>query len=571
MIGPLEQFVQNYELKGIVVYNQRLDFVECNKSFRNIFLDFTENNLSALLQQIEKENNYLSQLIMAIETGQESAECTLAYDSINGRKNYNLRLTVTVCNGSKFFVCTFEDITEFLFLQSILSHQTDNLETLNGTSLAAVYRASVDGKVLYVNRGLVSMLDYSNERELYSLEPYQVWASISDREKLLQLLKTNNSINGFETRWRNKNNEIFWVSLAASCQYSPNNEISSFEVVAINVNEKKEAEIELQHLQNHLHNMVESKTIELQRANDLLLKEVSIRQRAESIYEILHSLAEKTTQTDSLNNLLEFIHNKLSSIIHAPNLYFAFFNRKANTYSFPYSVDQNDPVENFADVKLMKGSLTDYVRVSAKPLLVNKDGISKMEHNNQIRLVGSPCEQWMGVPLKDSSGVWGVLVVQSYTMQNVFSQSDLLLFSNLADNISMAISQYRAEQARKKIEALYNTVVDNLQQGVIMCDPEDNILFANKAFSNIVKIPPDILTTMNISELIPKKEVGRTASVRELRSIGERSTYHLTLIRKDGERINVSVSGIPNFESDNVFQGTIGLFEIIEDMDDFIE
>ena len=317
--------------------------------------------------------------------------------------------------------------------------------------------------------------------------------------------------------------------------------------------------------------MVESKTIELKRANDLLLKEVSIRQRAESIYEILHALAEKTTQTESLKNLLQFIHNKLSSIIHTPNLYFAFFNRDTNTYSFPYSVDQNGPVENFSDTERMKGSLTDYVRVSAKSLLINKDGISKMVRNNQIRLVGSPCEQWMGVPLRDSNGVWGVLVVQSYTMQNVFLQSDLLLFSNLADNISMAISQYRAEQARKKIEALYNTVVDNLQQGVIMCDPEDNILFANKAFSNIVKIPPDILITMNISELIPKKEVGRTASVRELRSIGERSTYHLTLIRKDGERINVSVSGIPNFESENIFQGTIGLFEIIEDTDDFIE
>ncbi len=96
----------------------------------------------------------------------------------------------------------------------------------------------------------------------------------------------------------------------------------------------------------------------------------------------------------------------------------------------------------------------------------------------------------------------GVLVVQSYEMKNVFSSSDLVLFSGLADSISMAIGRYRAEQNRRRIESLYNTVVDSLVQGVVMCDPMDKILFANRAFSRIVGIPASELVGRDFSELV---------------------------------------------------------------------
>ena len=104
-----------------------------------------------------------------------------------------------------------------------------------------------------------------------------------------------------------------------------------------------------------------------------------------------------------------------------------------------------------------------------------------------------------------------------------------------------------------------------------MCDPADNILFANKAFSNIVGIPAEQLKGMNISSLISSRDVGRTASVREIRSMGERSSYQLTLIRPDGEKIPVTVSGIPRFEEGESFQGTIGLFDVIEEGEHLLE
>ena len=67
------------------------------------------------------------------------------------------------------------------------------------------------------------------------------------------------------------------------------------------------------------------------------------------------------------------------------------------------------------------------------------------------------------------------------------------------------------------------------------------------------------------SELIPHRDAGRTAGVREERSLGQCSSYHISLIRPDGEEIPVSVSGIPRFEDGETFIGTIGTFDVIEE------
>ncbi len=571
MQNPFEIFARNHETKGIAVYDNRLNFLEGNLAFNNFFHSCKEFSLSDLLENISGGEDFLSQMMISVEINHSEGACSLAHNSDGIRREFKIKLHSHGEGDSKIYICSFEDVTEFVFFQKVLVHRSDSLETLDRNSPVGVFKSAITGSVLYVNSGLVSMLGYENEHQLYNLPLSDVWAALQDREELLELLRKDKIVNGFETRWRRKGASLFWVSLTATCQQNKDGEISYFEIVAIDIDEKKKAEQELKRLQNNLNNLVQTKTAELKRANDLLLKEVAVRQRAESIYSVLHSIAEETVSTKSLKGLLECIHNQLSRVIHTPNLYFAFYQANSDTYSFPYSVDTEDGVEDFLGSESMKGSLTDYVRTTGQPILVDHESFDKMVVEKKVLSIGKPSQQWMGVPLRDSEGVWGVLVVQSYAMKKVFSNSDLVLFSGLAESISMAISRYRSEQTRKRIEALTSTVIENLHQGVIMCDPSDNILFANEAFSNIVGIPAEQLSSMNISDLISEKEVGRTAAVREMRSMGERSSYQLNLLRADGEKIPVTVSGIPRLEEGDSFQGTIGLFEVIEEVEHLLE
>ena len=561
----MEFFIREHSDTAVAVYDQRLNYLDGNQSLRDIFPDRYELSLPDLLSNMTNGEDFLSQMMMVVEVEKSKGSCTMAYSYNGDRREFRVELIANEVNEEKRYICTFSDITEFLFVQKVLMHRSDSLERLDRNTPVGVYKAAVGGNILYVNSGLVSMLGYENEHQIFNLEVSSTWVEMTDRDRLLSIIREQKIVNGFETRWKRKNGKVFWVSLTATGQVDRAGNLVYIEVVALDIDNKKRAEEDLKRLQNQLHTIIDSKTAELKRANDMLLKEVAERQRAESIYAVLHAIAEETVRTESLGGLLEFIHNELSKIIHTPNLYFAFYHKQTETYSFPYSVDKKDGVEDFISEDSMKGSLTDYVRYTGKPILVDHEEYNRMIEEKIIRSIGSPSEQWMGAPLKDSEGVWGVLVVQSYAMKNVFSKTDLVLFSGLADSISMAIGRYRSEQNRRRIESLYNTVVDSLVQGVIMCDPMDRILFANQAFSKIIGIPAEKLEGRLFSEIIPNRDAGRTAGVREARSLGQCSSYQIALIRADGEEIPVSVSGIPRFEDGDTFIGTIGTFDIIEE------
>ena len=570
-MNPIEFFAREHDETAIAVYDGKLTFLDCNTEFRNIFLLNSELSLSDLLGQMVSGEDFLSQMMMVVEVEKCNGSCTIAYSSDGNRREFRVGLIAYGEGSEKRYICSFRDVTEYLFVQKVLMHRSDSLESLDRNSPVGVFKAAVGGNILYVNSGLVSMLGYENEHQVYNLEIAETWVDVNDRAEMLNVLSEKKIVNGFETRWKRKDGSVFWASLTATSQLDTKGNLIYIEVVALDIDEKKRAENDLKRLQNRLHSIIETKTAELKRSNNNLLKEVADRQKAESIYSVLHSIAEETVKTESLQTLLEFIHHELSKVIHTPNLYFAFYNKHTGSYSFPYSVDQEDGVVSFLSSESMRGSLTDHVRMTGKPVLVDNDEYSKMTREGAIKSVGSPSEQWMGVPLKDSHGVWGVLVVQSYSMKNVFSNRDLVLLSGLGDSISMAISRYRAEQDRRRIESLYNTVVDNLIQGVIMCDPVDRILFANRAFSRIVGVPAEELEGKTFYELVSEKDAEKAASVMEARTLGECSSYQISLIHTSGEAIPVSISGIPRFEDGDSFIGTIGLFDIIEEGEHLLE
>ncbi len=332
-----------------------------------------------------------------------------------------------------------------------------------------------------MNTGLVSMLGYENEHQIFNLEIAATWVEVAHRDQLLDTLREKKIVNGFETRWKRKDGSVFWVSLTATGQVDRSGNLVYIEVVALDIDEKKRAEEDLKRLQNQLHDMIDSKTAELKRANDLLLREVAERQKAESIYAVLHAIAEETVRTDSLRNLLEFIHNELSRIIHTPNLYFAFYNRHNETYSFPYSIDREDGVESFISMESMRGSLTEHVRLTGKPLLVAHDDYNKMVEKGVVRAIGSPSEQWMGVPSGTPRGMGGSCGPELRDEECILKlrPRPVLRSGGQHFNGNRQIP-CRAEQKANRIPLQHRCGQPGPGSGHVR--PMDKILFANRAF-----------------------------------------------------------------------------------------
>ena len=193
----------------------------------------------------------------------------------------------------------------------------------------------------------------------------------------------------------------------------------------------------------------------------------------------MFQISEATNLSSNLGELLQTIHNILGTLLDTTNFYIALYDQNSDRYSFPYFVDQYDEA-NIAPPQLKK-SLTDYVRRTGRPLLVDETLHRQLEEKGEVELVGTPSPIWLGVPLKTAHGVVGVVVVQNYTDAKAYSEKDLDLMTFVSGHIAMAIERKQAEQelvaSRRRTELILNTA----GEGIYGLDLNGNTTFINPA------------------------------------------------------------------------------------------
>ncbi len=163
---------------------------------------------------------------------------------------------------------------------------------------------------------------------------------------------------------------------------------------------------------------------------------------------ILLEILRAVTVAGDLPELLATIRDKLSAIIDTRNFYLALYHPETESYTFPYCVDEYDVINDFTFAE-MKKSLTDYVRRIGRTLLVDEKKHRQLQRLGEVDLVGAPSKIWLGVPLKISGCVIGVLVMQNYENKTAYSKRDLDVLHFLADYIARAVDHRRVQDELK--------------------------------------------------------------------------------------------------------------------------
>ncbi|MGB3093590.1 MAG: PAS domain S-box protein [Candidatus Zixiibacteriota bacterium] len=221
-----------------------------------------------------------------------------------------------------------------------------------------------------------------------------------------------------------------------------------------------------------------------------LNKEIAERKRAEQVQSVLFCISQATNESGSLGELLEIVHQQLGTLLDTTNFYIALYDQKNDTYSFPYFVDQYDQADHDTPLQLRK-SLTDYVRRTGAPLLVDEDLHQELIEKSEVEMVGTPSRLWLGVPLRTARGVIGVAVVQSYTDGSCYSGQDLLLLGFASENIASGIERKRAEEKLLESEIKFRTLVEQL--------PAVTYTAALDKSSTTLYISPQIEKTLGIT------------------------------------------------------------------------
>ena len=216
--------------------------------------------------------------------------------------------------------------------------------------------------------------------------------------------------------------------------------------------------------------------------------------RAQATQRVLYEITYLASSTRDRSAFLQGVHQQLSTLIDAENFYLALYESHSGKITYPYYIDITDvdaleaETQEFLDPERL--SMTGYVLTTEQPLFVDAAGIERAQAMERFHCVGHRPEFWMGAPLKNASDdVFGMLAMQVYDLERVYSVEDQELFLVVARHVAMALDRilHRAQLeetvARRTLElsrlndALRSEVADRerAEHGIIYIDEIDKI------------------------------------------------------------------------------------------------
>jgi len=298
------------------------------------------------------------------------------------------------------------NITDLKAVESELKKSEERFRSIFDNAVVGIYRTTPEGKILEVNPKLLEMLGFESVDEIKASRLDESrYSKATPRSRFINKIEEDGKVVGLESEWCRKDGSTLIVRENAIAVRDEDGNTLYYEGT---------------------------------------IEDITENRRAELVQHLLYQIAQSTNTTIMLEDLLHDIHKHLGRLIDTTNFFVALYDNDTGLYSFPYAVDEIETDEDFMPQR-MDGSLTDYVRCQGEPLLIELDKHEELARRGDITILGPQSKIWMGVPLKTSEGIIGVVVVQSYHNENAYSEADLEIMMYVSENIAQAIDRKRAE------------------------------------------------------------------------------------------------------------------------------
>lgn len=159
----------------------------------------------------------------------------------------------------------------------------------------------------------------------------------------------------------------------------------------------------------------------------------------------------------------------------------------------------------------------------------------------------------MGAPLS------GAMLPDSPHELLMRTTAALLLMVGTALVYFFSARRREAEEAARCGEAEFRILVESIGEGMLRVDPSGRILLANPAADSILGMAPGGLAGTEIWDYVDEGQRAVLRQAMERRRVGERSSYHLEILRRDGTRRNLLVTGEPYFGADGTPGGSVAI------------
>ena len=270
-------------------------------------------------------------------------------------------------------------------------------------------------------------------------------------------------------------------------------------------------------------------------------RDITEQKRAEELNSALYAIAARNQATEDLQQFYAAIHSIVGQLMNAKNFYIALYDPQTQLLSFPYFVDEADKAPQ--PKRLGKG-LTEYVMRTGEPLLATPAVFEELVRRGEAELIGAPSVDWLGVPLKSGSTSIGALVVQSYHEHMRFGERDREILKFVSQQLASAIEHKRYEEALRRSEARYRSLILSAAYGIYRCTLDGRFLDVNPALITMLGYG----SVEELLDLDARRQVFVNAQelqrlTGEYRRTGNLNSVEVQWKRKDGRVITVRLSG----------------------------
>lgn len=215
---------------------------------------------------------------------------------------FPLRLSVNQYQLDKEhkFVGTLQDLSEHEQILETLRIRNDAIET----SSDGISIADLDGDILYANKAMLRMWGFDRAEEVLGNSTYHYWENEKETRRVAKAMQTIGSWSG-ELVAKRKDGSTFPVALSSHMATDKSGQPLCFMASCRDITERKKAEQELAKYQEHLQGLVDERTNELQKANELLQREIAERRRSEEA--VRESEEQLRLMADSIPALIMYV------------------------------------------------------------------------------------------------------------------------------------------------------------------------------------------------------------------------------------------------------------------------
>lgn len=206
--------------------------------------------------------------------------------------------------------------------------------------------------------------------------------------------------------------------------------------------------------QEALERRVADRTRELADANIQLQAQIAERERAAHLQATLYKIAALANNQERDEDFYRSLHHTVGELLYAENFYIALLSADGTRLEIPYSVDMAGDERGS---RLLSRGLSEYALRHGRTLLIDNQGVLDLIARGEIDVnhyaSRTPAVCWLGAPLLGSDGVMGLVVVQSYRQDLMYSGEAAELLTFVAHQIANSVQRRRHAEALHALNA----------------------------------------------------------------------------------------------------------------------